>query len=86
MDNVLKFRPRTPEPAKVAEELYETEPSSIDEILDMVRGRLKQMVLVAIDEDGEAIVASCPAFLEREKVLEVFSIVNELVFEDAQSN
>jgi hypothetical protein len=86
MDNVLKFRPKASEPTKVVGELYETEPSDIDEILDMVRGRLKQMVLVAIDEDGEAIVASCPAFLERKEVLELFNIVNELVFDDAQSN
>lgn len=86
MDNVLKFRPRAFQPNKVPGELYETAPAEIDEIFDMVRGNLKKMVLVAIDESGEAIVASHPCVLDLDSVMELFNLVNDLVFDHDQPN
>ena len=86
MDYVLKFRPKAFQPTKVPGELYETAPAEIDEILDMVRGNLKKMVLVAIDESGEAIVASHPTTMDLDSVMELFNIVNDLVFDHDQPN
>jgi len=86
MDNVLKFRPKTSYSSKVSGELYETAPAEIDDIFDMVRGNLKQMVLVGIDEDGEAIVASYPAVLDLDSVMELFNLINNSVFDHEQPN
>ena len=86
MDNVLKFRPRSFQPTKVPGELYETAPAEIDEIFDMLRGNLQKMVLVAIDDTGEAIVASHPTVLDLDSVMELFNLVNDLVFDHDQPN
>ena len=86
MDNVLKFKPKTSYSSKVPGELYETAPAEIDDIFDMVCGNLKQMVLVGIDEDGEAIVASYPAVLDLDSVMELFNLINNSVFDHEQPN
>ena len=86
MDNVLKFRPRPFQPNKVPGELYETAPAEIDEMCDMVRGNLQKMVLVGIDTNGEAIVASHPTVLDLDSVMELFNLVNDLVFDHDQPN
>lgn len=86
MDNVLKFRPRVAQTKKVPGELYETAPAEIDEIFDMVRGNLRKMLLVAVDDEGEAIVASYPTSLDLDSILELYNIVNDLVFDHEQPN
>jgi hypothetical protein len=75
MSNVIRFRPRS-EP----KEIYKTEPADIDDILDLVRGRLKNVILIGIDEDNNGLVATYPGVLDRDEVIEVFELVQELVF------
>jgi NADH/NAD ratio-sensing transcriptional regulator Rex len=75
MDNVIRFRPR-----RVPREIHETEPADIDDILDYARGRLTNLVLIGMDDEGHGIVATYPGSLHKDEVTELFDIVQQLVF------
>ena len=75
MGNVIRFKPRS-EPKTI----YKTEPADIDDILDLVRGHLKNVVLIGVDEDDRGLVATYPGLLDKDDVVELFDMVQELVF------
>ena len=75
MDNVITFRPR-----RVPREIHETEPADIDDILDLARGRLKNLVLIGMDDTGRGMIATYPGALHKDEAQELFDIVQQLVF------
>jgi hypothetical protein len=81
MDNVIRFRPR-----RVPREIHKTEPADIDDILDLARGRLKNIVLIGMDDDGHGLIATYPGALHKDEAQELFDIVQQLVFGYDQHN